>query len=67
MTIDLICERCGYPQAAHNLGSLCADGVGSPGFKLMCSHALDEVPPARRFLPLSRRAGEPSSSAEASR
>lgn len=62
MTIDLICNRCGDCQAAHNLGSRCPDGTRSPGFRLMDSGALAEVPPARRFpLPPAGPAGAASS------
>ncbi len=77
--IDLVCIRCGFPQAAHNLGRrcptvscLCTNGVEriesrdghyaereciacqSPGFMLMDSHALEDVPPARRALERAR-------------
>ncbi len=54
--IDLVCIRCGFPQAAHGLGRTCNDGAISPGFILMDSHALDDVPPAMRALHRARLA-----------
>ncbi len=56
MTIDLVCVTCGHPMAAHNLGTCPNGGRASEGFILMDSHALDDVPPARRALERARLA-----------
>jgi hypothetical protein len=57
VSIDLVCIRCGFPQAAHTFGYCPEAGfIRSPGFVLMDSHALDDMPPARRALERARLA-----------
>jgi hypothetical protein len=56
MSIDMICVACGRPRSAHanTFGRPC----GHQGFILLDSHALDDVPPARRALERARLAQE---------
>ncbi len=56
--IDLVCVDCGYPLAAHNMGRWCpVPGLGEiRASVLIDSHALDDVPPARRALERTRLA-----------
>lgn len=54
--IDLVCVGCGRPRSAHasRFGRPC----GPAGFILLDSHALDDVPPAKRADERARLAHE---------
>jgi hypothetical protein len=57
VTISLVCVSCGADLAAHTLGN-CPNQQISEGFILIDSHALDDIPPARRALERARLAQE---------
>jgi hypothetical protein len=56
VSIDMICVHCGRPASAHQgrFGQSCTPD----GFLLLDSHALDDIPPARRALERARLAQE---------